>query len=330
MRAPRIVTSSMRPADLRLLLLLFVVSALCALLLVDWARAPMERLGVGDVAPRTVEAPTDFSYQDFAARERRQQEARAAVLPVFVQRASLGEEIGRRVDAAYEAGRRALPEGWEPGNPLATEAMEAARTEFRKALGSHVPNTDLAPLLLAGFPVEAAQFSRTLLARGMRGYIALDVTSVPDGKVRVVEVRGLAREEVVVDARNRVVSVEEAHQRVSLGLVEASGARPDWADAAARVARASIRPNLEYDGLETERRREIAGADVPMETISVKRGEILFRQGDVLNEVHILRYQALQSLRQDGTKPLEVAALAAFLAVVLLTLYTFTAAILVG
>ena len=39
MRAPRIVTSSMRPADLRLLLLLFVVSALCALLLVDWLNA---------------------------------------------------------------------------------------------------------------------------------------------------------------------------------------------------------------------------------------------------------------------------------------------------
>ncbi|TNE84418.1 MAG: HDIG domain-containing protein [Deltaproteobacteria bacterium] len=321
MRLPRLEARPLGRRDLGLVAILVAVCFLAAAVLVDWARAPVEDLAAGDVAPRTVEAPTDFSYQDFAARERRQQEAREAVAPVFVHRASLSDELQVRIERAFAEGRRALDIAEAAGDedPLAPVSVA-----FRAALGSHVPNADLRPLVDAGFPATAEVLSQELLGRAMRGYIARDPSAVPDGPIRVIELRALDREEVLLRDRDRITSVEDAYERVSLALVElAPKDNAEWVDSASRIARASLRPNLEYNALETEQRREEAAASVPMETIRVKRGEILFRQGDVLTAGHVLRYRALQSLRGDGTKPLEVGALGLFLVVLFATLYTF-------
>ncbi|MCO4743179.1 MAG: HDIG domain-containing protein [Proteobacteria bacterium] len=304
--------------------LLAAISVLCALVLVDWARAPLETLAVGDVAPRSIEAPSDFIYQDFGARERRQLEARDGVASVYVHRASLSHELQLRIERAYVAGRTAL-DGSE--GELTAEQITEATGAFRTALGSHVPNADLLPLVQARFPIGAEQLSRDLLARGMRGYVVLDRGALPDGPTRVIELRGLDREELFLQDREGISTVEAAHERVSLGLVEFASMSGPWVDAAARVARASIRPNLSFDALETERRREEAASNVQMETITVKRGETLFRQGDILTESHVLRYRALQSMRGDGTKPMEVGALALLLSVLVATLYQFTGSV---
>lgn len=321
MRLPRFESRPLRRRDLGFVGLLLAVCLGAALVLVDWARAPVEDLAVGDVAPRSVEAPTDFSYQDFAARERRQEEARQAVAPVFVHRASLSDELELRIERAFAEGRAALDAS---GEAAEADRLATVAVAFRSALGSHVPNSDLEPLVSAGFPSEGEQLARDLLGRAMRGYIARDPDTVPNGAIRIIELRALDREEVLIRDRDRIAGIEEAYERVSLGLVERAP-REDapWVDAAARVARASLRPNLEYNALETEQRRDEAAAGVPMETIRVKRGETLFRQGDVLTESNILRYRALQSLRRDGAKPIEVGALALLLVVLLGSLNTF-------
>ena len=68
---------SISPDDRRRVLVLLVVSALCALLMVDYTRAPFVPLEVGDVAQRTVKAPFSFTFADHASHDRAKQAAGA-------------------------------------------------------------------------------------------------------------------------------------------------------------------------------------------------------------------------------------------------------------
>src|SRR5690606_14254231 len=119
---------------------------------------PSEELAVGDVAPRTVEAPFTYRYQDFEERERRQVEARAAVPVVYVHRADLADSLTQRIGDAYTAGRaewRAVLEAAPEADPTDVPVPQVVGDVFRKALGAHVPDVVLEPLVRAGLPPEA-------------------------------------------------------------------------------------------------------------------------------------------------------------------------------
>jgi len=314
--------------------ILLLVSAACTFLLVNYARVPSEELAVGDVAPRTVEAPFTFRYQDFAERERRQVEARDAVPPVFVYRADLAAGIQQNIGLAYTAGREELSLVLEAGgleNPRELpEIPDRVVTRFREALGVHVPPEVVVPLARAGFPKEAETLSKQLFAAATRKPIIADLERLPPAPqpITIIEVRYADRVERTVTDRDAVITPAIAREQLDLRLLGMSGAKEPWVDAAAAVARASIRHDLDYDHLETQERRERAAASVPMAPLVVKRGTTLFRQGDVLTELDLVRYRALQSSRSEHGISYQALAIALFLLMLFGTLYHFGATFL--
>ena len=321
-------------AELQKLLTLLVVCALCSALTVSWVGTPTDAIALGDVAPRTVKAPYDLRYQDFAAREEAQAQARATVLPVY--RAELNENQSARVAAAFEAARtlieaaepppleegdtESVPEG--PPPPTAEELIGA----FRSALGVHIPDDDLLPLVEAGFPSEAEAVSVDLLRRAMRGYVVADRALLPSegGGIRVVESQGGEPSEITVTDLDRIRTPEEARQQVTLALLEQKG-REKWLDAAGTVARASVTANLTFLEEQTEARRAEAASEVSMAPTTLKRGTTIFRQGDVVVERQILQYDALRASRSEHGPAAQFVVIGGFLLLVFSSLYHFGA-----
>lgn len=327
--------------DVRRLLVLLVVCAACALLVVDYARAPVDALKVGDVAQRSIKAPFTFTYADHAAHERMREEARAAALPVYVYRTDLVEDRAQRISAAFAAGRERLTrmagaqtaEGaqTEGGQKLNEELQLVVVQAFLEPLAVQLPEDDIVALMKGGFPPGAEGLARELLDRAMREVrIVLSRDQLPQDRrsIRVIRLHHGDRSEEVVGDLESILVPEEARQRVSLGMLETKGASGREADAAAGIARALVTANLTFDPLETEDRREAAANAVPLELETVKRGQILFRAGEVVTATDLEMYRALQEHQGDHDLSMEVLAIALFLVLLLASLYHFAAAYL--
>ena len=87
--------------DIRRVGILLLVCALCALCVIDYARAPQDALHAADIAPRTVNAPFEFTYADYAAHEAARTAAREGAAPVYVHRADLLKDRLARIRDAF-------------------------------------------------------------------------------------------------------------------------------------------------------------------------------------------------------------------------------------
>ncbi len=328
-----------RETGVRHVLVLLVSALVSALLIVDYTQIPNDTLAVGDVAPRTVKAPFPFKYQDFAERERRQDEAEAGVAPVYVWQADEQRQLTARIDYAFQSMRErvakqqsdAAQDGQEADRLSDAEAISRA-DDLQNALGVHMSVEKLLPIVNDDFPEPAQRLARGLVERAMRGYVVLSREQLPaEAKViRVIENRGGERTEVTVSDLAGIRTLEQAREQVTFGRVESDFADEPWADAAAAIARALVEDNFVFDAQETLARRAQAAAEIPMAPITVERGTTLFRQGDVLSSVQVAQYRALQSSAGSQGVFREVVAVWLFLLLFLGVTYQFGSTYLKG
>ncbi|MCB9681587.1 MAG: HDIG domain-containing protein [Alphaproteobacteria bacterium] len=321
-------------------LLLVLTAIVCAALVTDWARVPTEPVHEGDVAERTVKAPFRFVYNDldgFAAARAR---ARADAPPVYVYDDGSVADLTARLRAAFRDARSVLtpasaaadgstegvagdvPAGAAatPVEPTAEQRRAATRT-FLGDLGIDVAERQVRPLADAGFPVEAenAVVGWVEVALSDR-FVLADRQELPDdGRDLWIQPRASDREAFRLTELDRVVEPDDIERRITLAAVEDGD--DAWADAAASVARPLVRPNLAYDAERTTKAADAAEGAVRMETIGVQRGETLFREGDKITSTQARMYEALQSSRSDKGALLSLVTSAAFLLLLLGSLY---------
>lgn len=320
--------------DLRRLAVLLLVCAACAFLIVEYARAPEDPLRVGDVAPRTVKAPFTFTYADHADHERERDEAREAAPPVFVHRLDLLDDRAERIAAAFAAGRARLAEvAGERGGPLSQDLRLVVLQAFLEPLRVQLPEEDVGVLIRGGFDERAERLALDLLDKAMRDkLIVLSRDQLPQDRrpVTVIRLHDGQRTEGLWTDLESVLVPEEARQQVSLGMLEAKAEPTPESDAAAAVARALVTANLTFDPLQTEERRAAAANAVPLRLETVKRGQILFRAGEVVGEADLEVYRALQDHQGGQDLTMEVVAIGLFLLLLLASLYHFASTWLPG
>ncbi|MBT3218833.1 MAG: HDIG domain-containing protein [Proteobacteria bacterium] len=325
------------------LAIMIFVCALVAILVVDFTGTPTEELREGDVAPRTIKAPLTFTYKDFEAYEKRRQEARDQVLPVYMYEATLSQDLKGRIRTAFEVARaRQLAlrtpetEGEEQVEEeevsLTPEQVEELRVSFRAQLGVQIADDDLGVLIDNDFPPEAETLAIELLGTAMAKLIISDRSTLKPEvvRIRIIELRGRDREEMVHSNLEEILIPAEARQLISITYLEKKSNAAAYLDSAATLARALVRPNLSHENLETAERRNMAAAGVPPKAEAVKRGAILFREGDSLTKVDLLKYQALQEHRGGHSRWMEFMAICLFLFLLLGSLYHFGASFLEG
>lgn len=316
-------------------LVLLIVCALCALLVVDYARAPEDALQPGDIAARTVKAPFTFTYADHASYERERQRVRDASLPVYLHRADLVDERIEQVARAFDAGREALVRfGGSAEKPMLTEELRLHVVQaFLEPIRIQLPEQDIVTLMDAGFSPTAEQLARQLIDVAMRDQVIIGARDqLPRDRrpILVIHLRnGEQTEEILPDFQGILVP-EEARQRVSLGRLESNVAPSVDADAAAALARALVTPTLQFEALETEERRETAANAIPLALQTIKRGQILFRAGEVVGGDDLEVYNALQEHQGDHDLAMELLAITLFLGLLFASLYHFASTWLTG
>jgi hypothetical protein len=272
-------------------------------------RLPQE----GEIADRSYKAPFDLSLLDRAATDelRRAAEQQSPAVYDFDERraASVREELR----AAFAAARGAKPVEGAPANP---------RAAFQAALGERVAlkPSALDALARGRFSEEDERTLAALVGPVVARMIVDDVDALArTAEQRPVLVRelgsGTERRIQGAPAMLAVEAAREAVRRQGEPLVED---RPAAQQAALlEIAAALVRPNTSLNLRATDERRQAAVAGVKDVTATLRRGEIIVRDGDPVTAHHV---RLLAGIAEQAGRSSQLPTFAGVAGVVLLLL----------
>jgi putative nucleotidyltransferase with HDIG domain len=275
--------------------------ALSALLTLEILPAPVGGLAAsfpetGDIADHDEKAPFALTIVDPLATERLRREASDSAPVIYDfddKRAALVRES---VATAFAAARvaRSAPAPKRGAPPPAPDAVvHTPASVFRDALGPdvQVPDVSLAHLEKTGFSEEDERLLLQLV-EGTAARMIVDDTVDFDRQVeaRTVLVRDIGSgNERTLRPNPHVLTTELARAQVDRAAVDLlAGASPAARAALVPLARALIRPNLNFNLRATDERRKAAEGGVKEATISLRKGEIIVRDGDPITDRHVL------------------------------------------
>lgn len=255
-------------------------------------------------------AGRDYDIVYHALTEQRRDEARRAVQPVYDLNPALVKELGDSVGHAFVALRAAMsaaPSG--EARPLSEAALredffqrllgrreaDALDTEDFSVLRAAQSSSELeaATLMLIerayqnseGRPVYVAGSREELSRVGEQGLVVRDVQQ---GKEETLEIT--ARQ--LMDVRETYNELERFASVPGNLLPEA---RPILRRAVLRLAKRLVRPNLTINIAETDARRRSAEGAVKDAVISIKKGQRVIGDGELVNDSHLVVLKGMRA-----------------------------------
>ena len=273
---------------------------LAALLALEILPAPVGGLAAGmpqpgDIADHDEKAPFALNIVDPLATERLRREASDSAPIVYdfddKRPAALRDSVATAFAAARVARSAPPPPPRGAPAPAPDAAPRTPSSAFKDGLGAdvEVPEATLAYLERTGFAPDEEHLLLQLVEPVAARMIVDDSSDFDrQADARTVVVRDLGSgTERTLKPDAHVLTDETARalvERNAADLSLSSAART----ALVPLARALVRPNLSFNLRATDERRKAAEASVKEATISLRKGEIIVRDGDPITERHVL------------------------------------------
>ncbi len=258
-------------------------------------------------------ASRDFEVPDEGRTKQRREDARARVRPVFDYDSSVEAKVKRGLRDAFSGMQElaarfpARPvEPRRPGTPLSKEDQELL-TALREGLRTFEEDAvapddeDFDVLAHHRFGAELEQATMTLVELAYRGKVVAsrDELSRVDTNGITVRILGGSTEYEMTTAPPGILDLREAGAELDRFASVPGNLLPDAPvpvrRAVLRLARKQVRANLTINIAETETRRKAAWDAVKPVSITLKKGQRLIGDGEIVNESHVLVTRSLRA-----------------------------------
>jgi cyclic-di-AMP phosphodiesterase PgpH len=242
-----------------------LVLATTLLLLNTHSSSVGESYEKGDVLTRTIIVPADITTVDLAATEERKTAAREAALPVF----------------NFDSSR----------TETSVQSFVAHWSELKQKVA---PNQEISE-------AEIERLSSIIRGDGER-YIYDDADAGRlQNDIVLNDVRNPGAPQLLMSApRTRMVSLSTARRTLETRILNLSGWNAEQKSTLASSLSTLIRPNVVFDPAATTAARESAASQVPSVIISLKRGQVLAREGDTVTSEILTQIAAIESSGHAG------------------------------
>jgi putative nucleotidyltransferase with HDIG domain len=254
------------------------------LLLTSSSSGLAETYKEGQVLNRAIVSPADITTVDLAETEQKREAARKIARPVFNFDSSRAETSVESFRADWEdlkkqttAGQTKPVWGGEGGNGVA------------RAIVSHNFNE--------------AELDRltTILREIAAGYIYDDNDAERlEQDIVLVDVRNPLAQIIMPAPRTRMVQVSAARRNLELRILNLQGWTPEQKAAITAALRPLIRPNVVLDQTATAAARENAASQVAPVAISLKRNQVVAREGDTITSTTLAQIAAIKNAGHQG------------------------------
>jgi len=253
------------------------------LLLIGYSTSFSENYKEGDIVRRTVVVPADITTADGSETDRRRATAREATRPIFNFDTSRSETSAQSFRAAWEELKK--PGGARDSNLFSGVGGKA----LASAIASHKFNdADLNQLT-------------ALLREVGAGYIFDDSDSDRlKQEIVLVDVRNPTAQMIIPAPRTRMVPLSAARRNIELRVLNLPGWSPQDKTALSSVLASLVRPNVVLDQATTAAAREAEADKIPVVAISLKKNQVLAREGDTVTLSLLNQFAAIKSSGHSG------------------------------
>ncbi len=277
-----------------------------SLLLIDYQFQSLPDYETGDIADRTIEAPSDFTLVDSEATDRIRQESLREVPAVFDLDQRRNTRVETELRSGFAEGRRLIGQ-FRQRNELEPEAplSAAQRQELLQELLNVLPPSFnrppvLAILLRQGFSTDLEGQMVRMLQQAMK---PPGVAASRDMLV-IYQDRGIVLQNTITGQERLIndwTAIRDQAQAKDLlrqneYLLTAVGGEDkrqliDFLDG-------WVVPNVDFNEADTRAREELAMANEGPVLIQIKRGRTLIRAGDEVTPQHLALLGELKKLEQ--------------------------------
>ena len=255
------------------------------LLLGSFSSGSAQEYKEGDVVRESVVARTESTGIDIAETERRRNAARDATRPVFNFDSTRGATSARSFRAAWEDLRQ-QSEG-TPSQVL-TWSGEGGNAVAR-AIAAH----------------NFSQDELDRLVRMIRDVADKYIYDDVDGErltreIVLVDVRNPSGQMIMPGPRTRMMSLSEARRELELRILSLPGWSQEHKAALVSAIMPLVRPNVVLDQTATATSRETEANKIQNVTISLKRNQVIAREGDTVTPNMLAQFAAMKTTGQEG------------------------------
>ena len=263
-----------------------LVAVTVPLLVSNYSSGHSQDYREGEVIRGNVVARSDVNGFDIVETERRRNAARQATRPIFNFDSTRGESSARSFRAAWE--------------DLKRKAESKTRAETLTWSGEG--GTGVARAIAAhNFSEEDLNRLTSLIRETGDKYIYDDNEADRlSQEVVLVDVRNTSGQMIMPAPRTRMNSLGAARQELELKLLNLPGWTQEQKSALVAAILPLIRPNVILDQTATATAREAEANKIPPVTMSLKRNQVIAREGDTVTPAMLGQLAALKTTGHAG------------------------------
>jgi hypothetical protein len=283
-------------------------------------RSSPKEYNVGDIALRDIQATRDLLVEDKASTEKRRRDAEETARSVYDYDPTVLNEVEKTVGEVF-----ALLEDLSTAGALLPESIEEKKRQIEEKLGVRL-KPDQWKILENQFDPSLAEEILDLVQPLLKRELVSDRRFLEQDQKRGMTIRNIATHEERKE--DRVISIADMEianrsiKRNSEGLTAKRGKAVS--SLVSEIVVALIRPNLTFNRQETEDRKTAAIESVEPVYFSIKKGEMLVREGDPIHSDHLVKLQGLEALQTRVNTAMMVTGWVLVIVLILLILYDFS------
>jgi cyclic-di-AMP phosphodiesterase PgpH len=243
-----------------------------------------ENFQLGDVLTRSIVAPADLTAVDQAETERRKAAARESTRAVFNYDSSRAESSVQSFRSAWENLQKQTTSGqksfsWSgEGGPAVAQAIIAH-----------------------GFDDTDLERIESLIREIGAGYIYDDADADRlQEEIVLVDIRNRAGQMIFPAPRTRMTALSSARRNLELRIGTLPGWTPEQRTALTAALSPLVRPNVVLDEATTAGARETEARRVKPVEVSLKRNQVIAREGDTVTPTVLAQIAAIKSAGHSG------------------------------
>jgi putative nucleotidyltransferase with HDIG domain len=319
-------------SQIRPWIILIVLSLIISIFLFpDILTRPKARV-IGDVAEKDIKASSDILVENTALTMKDRENARNAVPNVYDFDPSASNLEERLKDAMLDMLTSVAVDAAILGTPLSSERIASLSTYDREAIRDQfflrleIPPDDalFERIIRSGFPAglesSTIELANAVFQRGVVGNMMVLINQSQKG-ILLQSIRN--QEETPVTDLTRFYDIEGARKAIvsQKDVLIKKGVPSGIASLAIDLAQALVKPNVTFNQRETELRRNKAVASVKPVYYQIKKGEMLVREGERIEEEHIVKLSAEARLKGEQSIFGRVPGMAIMIALLFLFVY---------
>lgn len=243
-----------------------LVTLTTALLITDYSSGFTENYKEGEVLARDIVAPADITAVDEAETERRKVAAREATRPVFNYDSSRAETSVESLRAGWEE----LQQKIAPGKTFSEADLDRLTAIVREISTGYIYDDN-----------DASRLQQDIV---------------------LVDQRNQATQVIFPAPRTSMSSLSAARQKLDLRILNLQGWTPQQKTALTAALRPLIRPNVLLEQAATAAQRETAANEVKPVVITLKRNQVVAREGDTITPAVLSQINAIKNTSHPGRR----------------------------